>query len=225
MHTNSAHLLHRWLFPAVCLLGAAIPPCLQAQSGLPPPPYQEPQRFGYRPSNVERLNALITDCNVLSRKGLTYLFGSMDPARGGLDCSGTMQWLLRRNGAPNVPRTASDQYVWLQSMGQLQTCGPDTDARWIEQNVRPGDLLFWRGTYATGRVPDVSHVMIYVGRHPGKGTLIMFGSSSRTGRGLNGSAVDFYEWNPGKKSRSQFLGFGHVPGLSSAPLVPTFAVR
>ncbi|HEX2749861.1 MAG TPA: NlpC/P60 family protein, partial [Verrucomicrobiales bacterium] len=146
------------------------------------------------------------------RLGLSYRFGSMDPANGGLDCSGTVKCVLDRSGVPNVPRTACEQYLWLQNAGTLRALRPGTSPDWILSQLRPGDLLFWRGTYVTNREPDVSHVMIYLGRHPGTGKPVMFGARSTTGmKGVHGNAVDFYEFNPVPRGKSEFIGFGTVP--------------
>jgi len=38
-------------------------------------------------------------------------------------------------------------------------------------------LMFWTGTYETGRDIPVSHVMLYLGREKGSGKRIMFGAS------------------------------------------------
>lgn len=156
--------------------------------------------------------AIAVESERLSRMGLQYQFGSMDPRRGGLDCSGSVKCVLDRLGVRNVPRTASDQYVWVQRAGRLTPVGGSTDPAWILSRVRPGDLLFWRGTYVTNRWPDVSHVMIYLGRHPVSGRPMMFGARSTTSsRGLHGNAVDIYEFNPVPRGKAQFIGFGSIP--------------
>ena len=145
--------------------------------------------------------------------GLRYQFGSMDPANGGLDCSGSVKCVLERAGVRGVPRTASEQFLWLDSAGRLTSLRPGADPGWILSRVRPGDLLFWRGTYVTNRWPDVSHVMIYLGRHPRTGRPMMFGARSTTAtRGLHGNAVDVFEFNPVSRGSAEFIGFGAVPG-------------
>ena len=182
-----------------------------------PPPY------GYAPPRApspavpapQRMRAVVAECWRLARQGLSYQFGSMDPSSGGLDCSGTVKYLLDRHGWPRVPRTASDQYVWLQQNGLLQQTSRSTDPGSILGRLRPGDLLFWRGTYVTNRWPDVSHVMIYLGRDSRTGMHQMFGASSSKRRGLHGSQVDVYEFNPAKPGRSEFIGFGSIPSSGS----------
>ena len=164
----------------------------------------------FRPSGL--VQAIGMECERLSRMGLRYQFGSMDPGNGGLDCSGSVKCTLERAGVRNVPRTASDQYVWLQRAGTLTELNGRPDANWVLSRVRPGDLLFWRGTYVTNRWPDVSHVMIYLGRHPQTGKPMMFGArSTGSSRGINGNAVDIYEFNPVPRGKAHFIGFGPLP--------------
>ena len=75
--------------------------------------------------------------------------------------------------------------------------------------------MFWTGTYNTGKSPNISHVMIYLGRDANNGKHYMFGASSRQSKGLHGSAVDVYEFvYPRKRGKSNFAGFGSVPGLA-----------
>jgi cell wall-associated NlpC family hydrolase len=107
--------------------------------------------------------AIAVESERLSWMGLQYQFGSMDPRRGVLDCSCSVKCVLDRLGVCNVPRTASDQYVWVQRAGRHTPVSGSTDSAWILSRVRLGDLLFWRGTYVASRWPDVSHVMIYLG--------------------------------------------------------------
>jgi cell wall-associated NlpC family hydrolase len=159
--------------------------------------------------------AVVAECRRVSRLGLAYHFGSNDPSTGGLDCSGTVQYILQSIANGSVPRTASAQYTWLKEWGSLNEEGSAPGADAIFAKLRPGDLLFWKGTYVTNRYPDVSHVMIYLGRDPATGVPLMFGASSSKRRGWNGSAVDIYEFNPMKPGKSQFLGFGSPPMLGS----------
>ncbi len=173
---------------------------------------QAPVQRGAVVPAPQRMKAVLADCWRISRMGLTYKFGSMDPANGGLDCSGTVKHVLERNGWVKSPRTASEQYLWLRHNGSLHETSGGASAVRIFSNLKPGDLLFWRGTYVTNRYPDVSHVMIYLGRDVRTGMHQMFGASSSKRRGLHGSAVDVYEFNPVKPGRSEFIGYGTVPG-------------
>lgn len=161
---------------------------------------------------------LVAECQRLAGMGLRYQFGSGHPASGGLDCSGTVQYVMSRQGMSGMPRTASAQFVHLQEQGTLTLVPPGATAHWILSRARPGDLLFWRGTYATGRWPDVSHVMIYLGIDRRDGRPMMFGASTRTGKGINGHGVDIYGFKPVKPGgKGQLIGFGSVPGLNAPP--------
>ena len=44
-------------------------------------------------------------------------------------------------------------------------------------NSKPGDLLFWTGTYSVERDPPVTHTMIYLGEEKKSGKPIMVGAS------------------------------------------------
>jgi hypothetical protein len=98
------------------------------------------------------------------------------------------------------------------------------------KELLPGDLMFWTGTYESGRDIPISHVMMYLGKEKGSGRRIMFGSSD--GRSYNGvqrwgvSVFDFKmpkadSNGSGEKTKAEFVGFARIPGLRSpAPSVP-----
>ena len=153
----------------------------------------------------------------MALQGLAYKFGADDPATGGLDCSGAVQYLLRQEGIGAVPRTAYTQYQWLKDLGNLKRVSRRFwSAKRVASRLRPGDLMFWTGTYDTGRSPNISHVMIYLGRDASNGKHYMFGASSRRSKGLHGNAVDVYEFvYPRKHGKDNFAGFGSVPGLAA----------
>ncbi len=150
----------------------------------------------------------------LSRQGLSYKMGSSDPAAGGMDCSGTIYYLLSQSGVKNAPRSSYDQYVWARDAGTFH------DTKGLEEDLkalRPGQLLFWTGIYATrGRSPAVSHVMIYLGTRRSDGQPVMVGASD--GRRYDGKArwgvgvFDFTE--PTAKAKARFLGYAEIPRLA-----------
>jgi len=180
-------------------------------SSRPAPPSNPPSNIRSRRSGAEEF---VYRSSMLSRRGLSYQFGAADPSGGGLDCSGTILYLLKGMGISGVPRTASAQYLWLEKRGTLSKVRPWSSPQGVLKKLRPGDLLFWKGTYDTGRYPNVSHVMIYLGRDSKTGQPLMFGASSRKTKGRNGNGVDIYPFNyPKKKSKGRFVGFGRVPGF------------
>jgi cell wall-associated NlpC family hydrolase len=110
-----------------------------------------------------------------------------EPSAWPMDCSNTVRWLYRTAAGLDLPRTASDQYLWLKARGRLWRVSAD-HPRWTTR-LRPGDLLFWENTYRPKRRPPVTHVMIYTGRGP-DGSLRMVGSQGSRG-------IDTYTFRPG----------------------------
>ena len=79
--------------------------------------------------------------------GYPYVWGGSSPSTS-FDCSGFVSWVINHSGW-NVGR--------LGAQGLCNICMPVSSA-----NVKPGDLVFFTGTYDT---PGVSHVGIYVGNN------------------------------------------------------------
>lgn len=151
----------------------------------------------------------------LTKCRLTYRFGSADPANGGMDCSGTIHFLLRYMGLKNPPRDASSIYLWAQAHGTLrQSSTSDLNDPQL-RGLRPGDLLFWEGTYDVKRNPPISHVMVYLGREKSTGAPVMAGASDgRRYRGIKRDGVSVFDFTlPKAGSSSRFVGYAKVPGL------------
>ena len=156
----------------------------------------------------------------LTERNLAYQYGASDPNQGGMDCSGTLHHILRHQGfAP--PRQSNEIYLWVEAAGNLKKMrdpkGPD-DRGFAA--LRPGDILFWEGTYEVGkRKPPTSHVMIYLGHLKSNGKPVMVGASSGryfAGKARHGVSVfDFALPKPGADSK--FVGYGPVPGLAKLP--------
>lgn len=79
--------------------------------------------------------------------GFPYVWGGSSPSTS-FDCSGFVSWVINHSGW-DVGR--------LGASGLLGIC-----TRVSAANVRPGDLIFFQGTYDT---PGASHVGIYVGNN------------------------------------------------------------
>ena len=155
----------------------------------------------------------------LARQNLTYTYGSSDPANGGLDCSGFIYYALRQHGFTQVPRDSSGQYVWVRKARLFRSVISRKPDSFEFEELLPGDLLFWTGTYATQNDPPISHVMIYLGTEKSTGNKVMIGSSdgrSYHGQKRNGVSVfDFLMPRVGLnvEQRSTFVGYSRIPGL------------
>ena len=99
----------------------------------------------------------------LTKQNLSYQYGSDDPSAGGMDCSGTIHYLLEQAGIKDVPRDSADFYTWVWQQGRFQAVVSSNPKTFELARLKPGDLLFWTGTYNITRDPPVTHVMIYLG--------------------------------------------------------------
>jgi len=157
----------------------------------------------------------------LTKQNLTYTYGSADPANGGMDCSGFIYYVLKQNGFPEVPRDSSGQYVWVRKAKHLYPVLSRKEDSFEFDDLKPGDLLFWRGTYNIDRDPPITHTMIYLGREKRTNKRVMVGSSD--GRTYDGkqrwgvSVFDFKMPAPPKSGDAKispvFVGYGRIPGL------------
>src|SRR6476661_184667 len=114
----------------------------------------------YRPTVRQILDAGLG----LTKENLGYTYGSADPANGGMDCSGFIYYVLKQNGFPDVPRDSSQQYVWVRKAGNFYAVLSRKEDSFEFDDLKPGDLLFWCGTYNIDRDPPITHTMIYLGR-------------------------------------------------------------
>ncbi len=142
----------------------------------------------------------------ISLQGFPYVFGGSSPADGGMDCSGTMQYLL--DGlVKGMPRTSYQQYDWLKKNRSMRRTKKIPAKMGGRKGLKPGNLIFWGGTYKSGH--KVSHVMIYLGQGS-DGRHYMFGARGKKKKGLNGSGVDIFELPAGKQK--SLIGYGSLPG-------------
>ena len=109
--------------------------------------------------------------------GTPYVWGGSSPETG-FDCSGYVCWVLNQSGW-DVGRTTANG-LWQQS------------AKVSEHEAKPGDLVFFEGTYDT---PGASHVGIYVG----DGMMISAGDP------IKYSNIHSSYWD------KHLLGFGRIP--------------
>ena len=109
--------------------------------------------------------------------GTPYVWGGSSPETG-FDCSGYVCWVLNQSGW-DVGRTTANG-LWQQS------------AKVSEHEAKPGDLVFFQGTYGT---PGASHVGLYVG----DGMMISAGDP------IKYSNIHSSYWD------NHLLGFGRIP--------------
>jgi cell wall-associated NlpC family hydrolase len=83
----------------------------------------------------------------LKYKGMPYVFGGASPLPG-FDCSGLWQYSFGQIGI-KLPRTAQEQF--------------DATLRITQDQLKPGDFVFFSGTYNAGR--NITHVGLYVGNN------------------------------------------------------------
>ena len=158
----------------------------------------------------------------LTKKNLDYNYGSADPANGGMDCSGFIYHVLQQNGFSGVPRDSSQQYVWVRKAGNFHAVLSRHEDSFELDALKPGDLLFWTGTYKIDRDPPITHTMIYLGREKGTNKRIMVGASDgRTYDGKQRFGVSIFDFKLSKppdgndaKLSPLFVGYGRIPNLS-----------
>lgn len=109
--------------------------------------------------------------------GYPYVWGGSSPSTS-FDCSGFVCWVLNKSGW-SVGRTSAQ--------GLYGYCTPISPS-----NARPGDLIFFKGTYDT---PGISHVGIYVGNN----------RMIHCGDPISYTVINTQYW------QSHFYAFGRLP--------------
>jgi cell wall-associated NlpC family hydrolase len=176
--------------------------------------------FENYPSKVQQL---LTSALELTTRNLDYKYGSADPGNGGMDCSGFVYFVLQQNGVEGVPRDSSEQYIWLRRAGRFEPVVSQKEDSFEFDNLKPGDLLFWTGTYAIQRDPPITHAMIYLGREKKTGARVMVGASDgRTYQSQQRFGVSVFDFKMPRVEKGEveegrvhprFVGYGHIPGL------------
>ena len=175
--------------------------------------------------NPEPVRKLLRQALDLTTRNLDYKYGSADPTEGGMDCSGFIYFVLRENGVQEVPRDASGQYVWVRKAGNFRAVlSRNLDSFELDE-LKPGDLLFWSGTYDVERDPPVTHTMIYLGKEKESGKPIMVGASDgRTYEGEQQFGVSVFDFKTATSkgattsgSHPRFVGYARIPGLGESP--------
>lgn len=177
------------------------------------------KEYASQPSKVQEL---IRESLALTEKNLAYTYGSNDPANGGMDCSGFIYYVLQRLGFHDVPRDSSEQYLWVRKYSDFRAVLSRRQDTFELDALRPGDLLFWSGTYNVNRDVPVTHVMIYLGKDKKSGKPLMVGASDgRTYGGMQRYGVSVFDFKlpSGQPSKNdpdlmpRFDGYATIPGL------------
>jgi len=180
-------------------------------------------------SQSPAVKRLLASALMLTTLNLAYQYGSSDPQKGGMDCSGTVYYLLNQAGLKDVPRDASGMYKWVWTRSRFQAVTSSNPDTFELAPLKPGDLLFWTGTYRVDHDPPVTHIMIYLGINRHSGHRVMVGASE--GRPFDGksrygvSVFDFIMPSQRRSTdnisnapaapelQSRFIGYGSIPGL------------
>jgi peptidoglycan DL-endopeptidase CwlO len=163
---------------------------------------------------------LLAHALALTKLDLSYKYGSCDPKEGGMDCSGTIYYLLNAAGLKDVPRDSGEMYKWAWTQGHFRAVNGSSPDTFELALLKPGDLLFWTGTYDVNRDPPVSHVMIYLGINRRSGRRVMVGASDgRTFDGISRYGVSVFDFTmpsptrSGGESSARFIGYSPIPAL------------
>ncbi|MDR3491965.1 MAG: NlpC/P60 family protein [Gammaproteobacteria bacterium] len=201
-----------FLLILACLNGSAYAEQYLSRAITQPIPISSLKKYSSYPVEVQHL---ISKALSLSQKKLTYLYGSANPNNNGMDCSGTINYLLNSVKIPNVPRQANEMYTWAENKGHLYHVNKQDFHSREFSKLKPGDLLFWTGTYAVHRYPAITHVMIYLGEN-NKNQPLMFGASDGRryeGKSMRGVSVFDFEL-PRDNSAAKFVGYSCIPHLT-----------
>ncbi len=167
----------------------------------------------------KQIQSLVQSCLALTHLELGYLYGSSEPSKGGMDCSGTIYHVLHFQGLKDVPRQSDEMCNWVDKKSHLSLTPTATSFDSEEfANLKPGDLLFWTNSLETTRKLPVTHVMIYLGKLKKSGKRVVFGSSDgRSYMGERRSGVSVFDFSlPKPDSTKHFYGYGPTPGLLPA---------
>jgi len=180
---------------------------------------EELREFSKQPAKVQEL---IRNSLALTERNLTYKYGSADPAAGGMDCSGFIYHMLTNAGYKDVPRDSSGQYLWVRKEGDFHAVLSRSGESFELDDLRPGDLLFWSGTYKVERDIPITHVMIYLGREKSTDNPVMVGATDgRSYHGVRRFGVSVFDFKlpSGKPNTAdpdltaKFEGYASIPHL------------
>jgi cell wall-associated NlpC family hydrolase len=175
-------------------------------------PPQELQNFSDNPNSVKKLIRLALD---LATKNLGYLYGSADTKNGGMDCSGTIYYLLNQIHVKEIPRSSESIYQWVREKGNFHSVSTSQLSSPELSNLQPGYLLFWSGTYNAREKVNATHVMLYLGKNKSGEPLMIGSSDGRTYKGRKVYGVSVFDFQlPNASAKSKFLGYSCIPDIN-----------
>ena len=183
------------------------------------------REFSEQPAEIQ---GLIRSSLALTEQNLGYKYGSADPASGGMDCSGFIYYILSAAGYKDVPRDSSGQYEWVRKSGNFHSVLSRSGESFELNDLKPGDLLFWSGTYKVDRDIPISHVMIYLGKEKSSDKPVMVGATDgRSYDGIRRFGVSVFDFKmpsgqPNKADpglTAKFEGYASIPGMRTTDVV------
>lgn len=133
-----------------------------------------------------------TAAQIIVKERPIYSFGAHKPVLGRYDCSSFIKETALRAKLAPLPRDSRSQFELLKRTGKVWL---KNDPGW--QDLRPGDLIFFSGTYRHSHSNPISHVMIYAGENQ------MIGAQS-SGVGLFDFTPVSPKGSPGSDCRSVY---------------------
>jgi len=215
--------------PATKSADAGTPQTPAGANGHAPNASIEPGALVEFAAQPPRVQTVIEAALALTKRQLTYTYGSADPESGGMDCSGTIHHLLRSHGLKDVPRDSAGQYAWLRKAGTFRAVISKSATSFEFDELLPGDLMFWSGTYKVERDIPVTHVMLYLGTEKKTKKRVMFGASDgRTYDGVQRWGVSVFDFKMPRNdaagvAKTDFLGYARIPGLREIAPLPDLA--
>jgi peptidoglycan DL-endopeptidase CwlO len=182
------------------------------------------REFPEQPAEVQQL---IRNSLALTEQNLSYKYGSADPAAGGMDCSGFIYFVLSSAGFKDVPRDSAGQYSWVRKNSVFHAVLSRSEDSFELKDLKPGDLMFWSGTYKVDRDIPITHVMIYLGKEKSTDKPVMVGATDgRTYDGIRRFGVSVFDFKmpSGKPNKddpdltARFEGYASIPGLREVNL-------
>jgi peptidoglycan DL-endopeptidase CwlO len=189
------------------------------------------REFSEQPPEVQQL---IRNSLALTEQNLSYQYGSADPAAGGMDCSGFIYFILSGAGYKDVPRDSAGQYSWVRKNSDFHAVLSRSEDSFELNDLKPGDLLFWSGTYKVDRDIPITHVMIYLGKEKSTDKPVMVGATDgRSYDGIRRYGVSVFDFKmpSGKPNKddpeltARFEGYASIPGLREVNLASKNQVK